>query len=334
MVDLSIKCLICGSTKISCIWKSKNIAGDKSIIWCSNCGFGWQHPYPTIDEVHSFYNDDALSYVIQNEREKKEGFKHRIIKLSKLVPERGKLLDVGSGLGHFLSMAQDDGWQVEGVEIQKSAARYSQEHFGIEPHIGDMEQLSFNPESFDVVTLWDVLEHSYMPLDLLSKCNELVKPGGLVVLAVPNASGWPAHIFKGGWRYVMPHHLSYFSIGCMERIISYNKLTLENTNHTIKVQSLLQGLESLFPWAIRSEQLMRLGRNGSIEHNHLESVHIKTGSRINRVKKNIFGIIRSLAFKINLTPLRWPIGDLMDFYCRKNKGRGKKFDSRFELEVL
>jgi len=312
-------CPACHSQRIDSRWKAHRLPGAKEVAWCGECGFGWLQPFPTKDEVHDYYYDtDALSYVIQNDSEKRKGFEQRLKRLSQLMPERGTLLDVGSGLGHFLSMAQEDGWNVDGVELQKSAAEYCQERYGIQPHVGYIEALNLAPNSFDVVTMWDVLEHVHNPVEFLRSCALLVKPGGILVLAIPNASGWPARIFKGGWRYVMTHHLSYFTMDRINRMLDDIHLSIVATNHTIKVQSLAHGLESLLPGIVDSERLMRVGRENAIEHADWDQR--ENSSRLGDLKHATLKRVRQLMFSINMTSLKWPIGDLMDIYCRKGDG--------------
>ena len=311
-------CPECGSNQIVDRWPTRRIANQKIILWCGQCGLGWQHPLPTPEEIKSYYRS-LPPYVIQGEKEKKEGFRRRIHQLAKLMPERGKLLDVGSGLGHFLHMAQQDGWDVEGIEPQTSAATYCQEKFGIEPHIGNIEESEFDPGSFDVVTLWDVLEHVHHPSHFLTYCIRLIAPGGLIVIAIPNSSGWPARLFKGRWRYVMFTHLNYYTRAVIEKQLADNNIQIEKENHTIKIQSLLQGIESLFPFSLQSERLIRMGRKETIERNRPEKQQSLSLSNKPAWLTNTIYKIRRLILKLNLMPLTWPIGDLMDLYGRKRK---------------
>ena len=73
-----------------------------------------------------------------------------------------------------------------------------------------LEDISLNSELFDAVTIWDVWEHVHMPLDFIDRCISFLAPHGLLALSIPNASGYPATLFKGNWRYVMFTHLNYF----------------------------------------------------------------------------------------------------------------------------
>ena len=233
------------------------------------------------------------------------------------MPDRGRLIDIGSGLGHFLNMAKNDGWEVSGVEPQQSAANYCFENFGIRPFSGTIESLDLKKKSFDVLTLWDVLEHVYDPLTFLNKCINLLAPGGILVIALPNASGWPAKIFKNRWRYVMFTHLSYFTRPYIKRILQEYCMTVEAESHTLKVQSLLQGTLHWLPMDLDTEYVLRMGRVGSIEKERQEQARSQTLVENVKLISEALKKIRKLALAFNLTPMPFPTGDLMDLYCRK-----------------
>ena len=315
--DILTHCPACYSNRVGDKWPTHRNSMRKTILWCADCGFGWQHPLPTPSEIRDYYNN-YTPYNIHGANEKEESSTKRIGRINKLMPDRGRLLDIGSGLGYFLKVAQNDGWEVVGLEPQKSAALHCQNQLETEVHIGSIQDLKIESESFDAVTLWDVWEHVHEPLFFLEQCIKLVAPGGLLVMAVPNASGWPARMFKGQWRYVMSTHLNYFTLPYTRRIIADRSMVIEKIDHTIKIQSLLQGFTAWLPFPIDTERVIRLGRNGSIEQNRPEQ--LKTDSSLDQspVLKEIFGLVRRIAYKINLTLLPGPYGDLMDLYCRKS----------------
>jgi SAM-dependent methyltransferase len=235
------------------------------------------------------------------------------------MPEKGRLLDVGSGLGYFLDQAQKAGWEVTGLEPQRSAALFCRNRFGIKVHTGTVQNNDLSDKLFDVITLWDVWEHVHEPLKFLNSCASLLAPGGLLVIAVPNASGLPALIFKGNWRYVMKTHLNYFTLPYVRRIFSNEGLMIERIYQTIKVQSLLQGFLSWFPFDINTERIIRLGRENSDEEDRPEQKGME--SRIGKMDSfNIFlAFIRRVVLNINLFPMPLNSGDLMELYCRKTE---------------
>jgi SAM-dependent methyltransferase len=114
----------------------------------------------------------------------------RIKTIGKLVKvERGRLLDIGCALGFFLEVARDHGWEVTGVEISSFAANWARENLSLEVLTGSFLDFDFEPESFDVVTLFFVAEHFQNVEKLIEKVWQVLKKGGLVVLSIPNRGG-------------------------------------------------------------------------------------------------------------------------------------------------
>lgn len=314
----AIPCPGCGSNRISHKWTTSRIPGGKSVLWCADCGFGWQHPLPTSQEIHDYY-DRFPPYILHGTNEKEIGFSHRVDRISELMPHRGRLLDIGSGLGHFLELASKDGWEVFGVEPQKSAADYCREQLGVEVHTDLDENLDLAAESFQVVTLWDVWEHVHEPLLFLKRCVDLVAPGGLLVISIPNASGWPARIFRGRWRYVMFTHLNYFTMSYVDCVLRARGFLIERADHTLKAQSIMQGLTSCLPIQLDTERIIRLGRKDSIERGRPEQARSHELVEKSPLISKFLGRIRRLVLEMNLVTLPGSIGDLMDLYCRKEE---------------
>lgn len=99
---------------------------------------------------------------------------------------KGRLLDVGSALGTFLKIAQDRGFDVQGVELSRFAAEFARDRRGLNIFNGDLEEFTGGDGSFDVVTFWDSIEHVTHPRQNLRTAHRLLKPGGVVLLATDN----------------------------------------------------------------------------------------------------------------------------------------------------
>jgi len=115
-------CPSCRSKQIAEQWPTRRIPGNKSIMWCRSCGLGWQHPLPSPSDIRHYY-DRFPTYNIHGTNEKEQGIQRRIRRIDNLVPQQGRLLDIGSGLGAFLKLALKSGWQATGIEPQESAAQ-------------------------------------------------------------------------------------------------------------------------------------------------------------------------------------------------------------------
>jgi 2-polyprenyl-3-methyl-5-hydroxy-6-metoxy-1,4-benzoquinol methylase len=102
--------------------------------------------------------------------------------------QTGKLLDVGCSYGFFLEEAQRQSWRVMGVEPAPDQGAWARQHLGLQV-VEDLEGRELEPHSFDVLTLWDVIEHIEEPHNFLQRCHKLLRPGGLLLLKTPNAEG-------------------------------------------------------------------------------------------------------------------------------------------------
>jgi SAM-dependent methyltransferase len=136
-------------------------------------------------------------------------FRRRLQLLDAQLPARGRLLDYGCAAGYFLQVAQADGWQIAGVELSSEMAREAQTLLGV-PIVSDLDQLP--PDPFNVVTLWEVIEHLPRPIDELRRLRERLRPGGALMLSTPNNGHWQAAREPEAWTgYQPPSHLLFFT---------------------------------------------------------------------------------------------------------------------------
>lgn len=125
---------------------------------------------------------------------------------------RGHILDVGAGAGELLAKLRNLGWTVEGVDTDPKAAESILAHYGIEVRVGTLAQQGYPSEYFDALTMSHVIEHVHDPVDLLTECRRILKPGGTLVIATPNANSLGHHYFGRNWRAVEPpRHLTLFT---------------------------------------------------------------------------------------------------------------------------
>jgi 2-polyprenyl-3-methyl-5-hydroxy-6-metoxy-1,4-benzoquinol methylase len=118
---------------------------------------------------------------------------HKYFLADPLAPGGGELLDIGCGTGNFLAAARDAGYRVTGIELDRNAARFARERLDLEKvfPLTISEFAEQHPEDkFDVVTLFEVLEHQAAPIEFLQKVRACVRPGGVIALSVPNRERW------------------------------------------------------------------------------------------------------------------------------------------------
>lgn len=172
------RCTLCESPRIA------QACSQNHFYRCESCSHLFDNPRPTWDSIEVFYSqNDKYDDWLQAEELREDLWKRRL-KLVLSHKRQGKLLDVGAGIGQFLNLAQDH-FDVSGTEISSTAVRLAREKFGIELTHGALEDVPVG-EAFDVITLFHVLEHVPFPGQTLATCFSLLKPGGVLVLAVPN----------------------------------------------------------------------------------------------------------------------------------------------------
>ena len=172
--------------------------------------------------------------------------------VSKTGKEGGRLLDVGCGYGFFLHEMKSLGWQVEGIELSDHGRQYTQNTWGIEVHAGPVEDLALPENSFDVVTLFYVIEHVTDPVAVLRAVRKILKPGGLALLRWPHST--PIVRILGPLSkyfdlYHTPYHLYDFSPMTMRRLLSMTGFTDIETSiwgHTSSAKTLDRWAASTF----------------------------------------------------------------------------------------
>jgi 2-polyprenyl-3-methyl-5-hydroxy-6-metoxy-1,4-benzoquinol methylase len=173
-------CCVCQSRDVQLVDPECNLCR------CRRCGYVFDNPRPSQEEIIQFYSRTGKYDSWVRESDARDGLWKRRLKM--LLPHRaeGNLLDIGTGIGQFLERARPYFADLAGTEISSSAARVARERYGLEIYTGRAEKLSLPAGSFDNITLFHVLEHVPDPAMLARKCQELLKPGGVLVIAVPN----------------------------------------------------------------------------------------------------------------------------------------------------
>jgi 2-polyprenyl-3-methyl-5-hydroxy-6-metoxy-1,4-benzoquinol methylase len=153
---------------------------------CRNCGYVFDNPRPTLEELIAFYSrptqyDSWLSELGTRDRL----WKRRLGKLKK-TKKSGSLLDVGSGIGQFLALARNFYADVYGTEVSSTAIQIAKEKYQLDLFAGTLENPALQGKGFDNITLFHVLEHVPDPRSVLDTCHRLLHAEGILVIAVPN----------------------------------------------------------------------------------------------------------------------------------------------------
>jgi SAM-dependent methyltransferase len=189
------------------------------LVRCRRCGLEYVSPRPAAGHIVSAYSlGDDPAYVSQVEARERT-FSEAVVRIERLQPRRGRLLDVGTAAGAFLASARARGWEVEGCEPNRWMAEWGSKHYGLAIRPGELFDQDFAPASFDVVTLWDVIEHTPDPSRVIARVAELIKPGGLLIVNYPDRGTWLARLLGRRWPFLSSVHLYYFTRRTMTRLL-------------------------------------------------------------------------------------------------------------------
>jgi SAM-dependent methyltransferase len=217
----------CGSTKATSIATFELNDGARfPLVQCTECGVQAIFPQPDEQTLASYYSREYYG----SSRRKFIGpvagiigwFQaHRARLAARFMPAGGNVLDVGCGNGGFLINMKRLGFQVHGTEWSAQSAERVPAQQNIPVHIGDLLDLNLPPRSFDLIAMWHVLEHVRQPDATLRKIHQLLKPGGGVLLALPNVESAQARKFSTAWlHYDPPRHLHNFGVASLNRLLT------------------------------------------------------------------------------------------------------------------
>jgi 2-polyprenyl-3-methyl-5-hydroxy-6-metoxy-1,4-benzoquinol methylase len=217
-------CPFCGNHDFeiihSCYLDADRHQGKTEYVQCGNCGLIYLHRRPTPEMMVNYYLSSYKPYVkaIEDETSSFLRFarKYNLNKRSACVirisnKKQGNILDVGCSTGVFLNGMRAKGWLTCGIETSSFAAQYARDRFDLNIFNEDILNAKIEPDHFDVVTMWDVLEHTFNPLNVLKRTLTLLKEDGVLILRLPNWESLDRKIFSKYWiGYDSPRHLFVF----------------------------------------------------------------------------------------------------------------------------
>jgi 2-polyprenyl-3-methyl-5-hydroxy-6-metoxy-1,4-benzoquinol methylase len=202
------------------------------IVKCSACNFLITNPRPTQKEIGQYYKSDKYISHTGNTKTLFDKLYHTarnytIRKKRKLIETKShkkSILDYGCGTGEFITYLKENNWKVEGVEPSE-VARQKALQLSAAPIHSDINQL--NGKTFDVITLWHVIEHVHALNETISRLSELLKIDGKIFIAVPNPESPDAKTYGNFWAaYDVPRHLWHFNKENMKMLLTKNGLKL------------------------------------------------------------------------------------------------------------
>lgn len=194
--DEPARCLVCHSINAAERYQITRF----QVMGCGDCGQIFLHPLPSEAEIVDLFRQlyttgegsvpelkDYYQFTYQDEPD--NPLVHQYERHLEMIEEHhppGRILDLGCGTGLFLSVARRRGWEPFGVDESLEATNWARDHFGLDPWVQTFESFAGEGRQFDVITGWDVIEHSRDPVALLEVARECLAPGGFIALSTPN----------------------------------------------------------------------------------------------------------------------------------------------------
>src|ERR1051325_5782406 len=189
----SIPCNLCGARQVGEVSLRDRDGNPLRTVICQCCGLVWTDPRPAEEEVKKFYAHD---YRLQYKGAWQPKFKHvhrggkvsldRLRWLRRFLRPADAILDVGAGGGELVYLLRGLGYDARGLEPNEGYARYAREELKLPIEMGFFKELELGGQTFDVVTLFHVLEHLEDPAGTVARLRDCLRPGGHLFIEVPN----------------------------------------------------------------------------------------------------------------------------------------------------
>lgn len=264
-MEILSNCPVCNSLNFKpfLICKDNTVSRETfNIIECVSCGFKFTNPRPEENKLGDYYkSEEYVSHSNTNKGLINTAYqmvrKYTLLKKLQLISKfykTGKILDIGCGTGEFLKTFKDAKWQTLGIEPSADVRKMAIEKYGLDVK-EEAEIKNLEASGFDVITMWHVLEHVPHLNDRIEDLKRLIKPNGVIVIAVPNCTSLDAKIYAENWAaYDVPRHLYHFSPKDIETVFK---------NHELKVFRILPMIFDSFYVSMLSEKY-RSGKSNII----------------------------------------------------------------------
>lgn len=240
------------------------------IVRCRQCDLLYLNPRPRSDAFHMIYPANSVYFQMELRPDTRWLMKKAIVtayeggKLRELercgISQNSRVLDVGCGGGFFLTLLKQKGWNAVGVEpnsdlVKKATAA------GLDVRQGTLVDAALEPASFDAITLWHALEHDPAPRQTLARCRSLLKPGGCVVIQVPDFGSWEARrLGNYFWGLDLPRHLLFFTEKTLATIGKNQGFEIEQIRRARNPTSWLWSLLRWTGWDWYAEMEKNIGK--------------------------------------------------------------------------
>jgi SAM-dependent methyltransferase len=232
-----VPCAVCGSNSFAVVVPSRRdpsrpvdlqtvfrSSGDEPLqdqmVRCTSCGLHYVRPRLRWELILEGYRGGSDENFVSQVAFRERTFRNCLVRIEKTARPSGKrVLDVGAAGGSFLAMAREKGYEPLGCEPSTWMCAFARERYGLDLHPGTLFDMPVAPGSVDLLTLWDVIEHTPDPKAVLARAHELLTPEGVLVMSWPDYASLAARVLGGKWPFLLTVHLYYFSPATMTELL-------------------------------------------------------------------------------------------------------------------
>lgn len=230
----NIKCNLCGNDDYTVIYPAiksatevpiesrysaaKGVPCADQVVRCKHCSLVYINPRPRSDTIIDAVSAGEDEVYVSQPKGRMVTFEKGLELLHKYA-KPGKLLDVGCAAGFFVNVAKKAGWDARGVEPNTWLCEFGNKTYGLSNLPMTLDKAKFAPNTFDVVTLWDVFEHMPDPRSQLKIVNKVMKPDGILIVSYPEWGSIQRKASGRKWWFLLSHHLFYFDKKTISRML-------------------------------------------------------------------------------------------------------------------
>lgn len=218
---MTLECSVCNTKKQKIIRKIDNY----KLIRCANCRVVFLSPKPNSqieNNLRKYESTESIQSYIKMKSLLSDRAENCVKKL-KIYKSKGELLDVGCSYGYYLQIFKKYGYTIKGIDISEKAIDYIVKRKNIKALVGSFETYHFDNNSFDIITMFDVLEHFSDPVKIINKVKKLLKKNGIVIIQTPNFDSLMSKITGKKWFWLLvPQHIFLYSITSLQYLLTKN----------------------------------------------------------------------------------------------------------------
>ena len=215
------RCSWCAAIAFTTLFEVRIGSLVSQVVHCNRCGLAFLDPRPDDDEIEAVYSReyfvDHVKPEILDSREKSAAglLRH----LSRYLPEKGRMLDIGAATGSFCAVFQKAGWEVSGIELSPFAREAAKNIYGLTMY-PDFTSAGFQNDHFDCVLMSQVIEHLSRYSDVLNEVYRVMRPDGIFFVSTPNFGSPAAKRRMAKWASLKPfEHLTFFTPATLRMIL-------------------------------------------------------------------------------------------------------------------